>query len=73
MARPQVVDGENGLQIWRVAANVLNKQSRIADKRWFSSLWVGRWANNSLAYKNNLVTKIHKKHNGEGEGMFPMS
>jgi hypothetical protein len=27
MARPQVADGE-GLQIWRVAANILNKQSR---------------------------------------------
>jgi hypothetical protein len=32
MARPQVADGGNGLQIWRVAANILNKQSRTADK-----------------------------------------
>jgi hypothetical protein len=31
MARPQVADGGGGLQIWRVAANILNKQSRIAD------------------------------------------
>jgi hypothetical protein len=29
-ARPQ--DGEDGLQIWRVAVNVLNKQSRATDK-----------------------------------------
>jgi hypothetical protein len=28
--------------IWRVAANILNKQSRTADKGWFSSLEVGR-------------------------------
>jgi hypothetical protein len=28
MARPQVADGGDGLQIWRVAANILNKQSR---------------------------------------------
>jgi hypothetical protein len=28
MARPQVADGGDGFQIWRVAANVLNKQSR---------------------------------------------
>jgi hypothetical protein len=28
MARPQVADGGEGLQIWRVAANILNKQSR---------------------------------------------
>jgi hypothetical protein len=33
--------------IWRVAANVLNKQSRTADKGWSSSLGVGRGANNA--------------------------
>jgi hypothetical protein len=26
MVRPQVADGGDGLQIWRVAANILNKQ-----------------------------------------------
>jgi hypothetical protein len=38
----------NGLQIWRVATNILNKQSRTADKGWSSNMWVGRGANNSL-------------------------
>jgi hypothetical protein len=47
MARPQVADGGNDLQIWRVAANVFNKQSRTADKGWSSSLGVGRGANHS--------------------------
>jgi hypothetical protein len=47
MARPQVADGGNGLQIWRVAANILNKQSRTADKEWSSSLGFRRGANNS--------------------------
>jgi hypothetical protein len=47
MAGPQVADGGNGLQIWRVAANILNQQSRTADKGWYSSLEVGRGANNS--------------------------
>jgi hypothetical protein len=37
----------NGLQVWRVAANTLNKQSRTADKGWSSSMGVGRGANNS--------------------------
>ena len=37
----------NGLQIWRVAANTLNKQSRTADNGWSSSLGVGQGANNS--------------------------
>ena len=31
----------------RVAANILNKQSRIADTGWSSGLGVGRGANNS--------------------------
>jgi hypothetical protein len=42
MARPQVAVGGEGLQIWRVAASILNKQSRTADKGWPSSL--GGWA-----------------------------
>jgi hypothetical protein len=46
MARPQVVDGEDGLRLWRVAVNVLNKQSLRADKGW----WVVR-----------SVTTHHKK------------
>ena len=37
----------NGLQKWRVTANMLNKQLRTADNGWSSSLEVGRGANNS--------------------------
>jgi hypothetical protein len=33
--------------IWRLAANILNKQSRTADTGWSSSLGFGRGANNS--------------------------
>jgi hypothetical protein len=47
MARPQVADGGNGLQIWRVAAIILNKQLRTADRGWSSRSGVG--AKNSLA------------------------
>jgi hypothetical protein len=47
MARPQVEDGGDGLQIWRAAANILNKKSRTTDKEWFSRLGVGHGANNS--------------------------
>jgi hypothetical protein len=46
MARPRVADRGDGLQIWRVAAYILNKQSRTADSGWSSSLGVGRGANN---------------------------
>ena len=41
----------NGAQMWRVAVNILNKQSRTADKWWFLSLWNGRGANNSSSKK----------------------
>jgi hypothetical protein len=47
MACPRVADRGDGLQIWRVAANILNKQSRTADKGWASSLGVGRGGYNS--------------------------
>jgi hypothetical protein len=47
MVLPQVTDGGDGLQIWRVAANILNKQSWTDDKGWSSSLGVGRGAINS--------------------------
>jgi hypothetical protein len=58
MARPQVADGDD-LQIWRVAANILNKQSRnilkkqsrTAERGWSSSLGVGRGANNPPTIK----------------------
>jgi hypothetical protein len=29
--RPQVAGGGDGLQIWRIVANILNKQSRTED------------------------------------------
>jgi hypothetical protein len=40
--------GGRGLQIWRVAVNLLNKQSWTADKGWFSSLGVGRGVTSDL-------------------------
>jgi hypothetical protein len=36
----------NGLQLSRVAANILNKQTQTNDKGWSSSLGAGRGANN---------------------------
>jgi hypothetical protein len=46
MARPRIADGGDGLQIWRVAANVLNMQSWLADSEWFCSWGLsGRIAN----------------------------
>jgi hypothetical protein len=44
--------------IWKVAANILNKQSRTADKGWSSSLGVGRGANNASPSKKTLLRNI---------------
>jgi hypothetical protein len=51
MARPQVVDGGNDLQIWRVIANILKKQLQTAGKGWSYSLGFGV----------GLTTPHHKK------------
>jgi hypothetical protein len=44
MARPRVVDRGDGPQIWRVIANILNKQSSTVDSGWSYSLGGGRGA-----------------------------
>jgi hypothetical protein len=60
MAPPQVADEGDGLQIWRAAANVLNKQSRTVDKGWSSSLTIGRGANNSPQKKKKILRNVTK-------------
>jgi hypothetical protein len=60
MAGLYVADGGDGLQIWNVSANILNKQSRTADKGWSYSWGLGVGLTTPLR-KNKLVTKIHKK------------
>jgi hypothetical protein len=51
--------------IWRVAANILNKQSQTADKGWSSRLGVGQGANDASPSKN------HVKKYSQGE-MLPL-
>jgi hypothetical protein len=46
MARPRVPDEEGGPRIRKVDENLLNKQSRTADKGRSSNLKVGGGANN---------------------------
>jgi hypothetical protein len=57
-ARPPVADGGDWLQIWKVAANVLNKQSRTADKRWHSILGTGRGAKIPCRKRTNLLRNV---------------
>jgi hypothetical protein len=41
MERPQVADGGVSLQIWRVAANIANKQTRTAERGGPPAWWLG--------------------------------
>jgi hypothetical protein len=52
-----VGDVRNGLKIWKVVANVLNKQSRTADMGWYSSLGVERGTNNSSPIKKKTCNE----------------
>jgi hypothetical protein len=61
MARPRVAGRGDGLQIWRIAANVLNKQSGKAEKRWSPSLGVGR-GEKLLSVINEIVMKCYTWH-----------
>ena len=48
--------------IWKVTANILNKQSRTADKVWPSSLGVGRGANQLTPHWTWTVPLVQHKH-----------
>jgi hypothetical protein len=67
MARPQVADGGDGLRIRRVAADIFYKQSRTADKGWFTSSEVWRGAESPQSKKISMLRNITK---GLGLGSF---
>jgi hypothetical protein len=54
----------NGLQLWRLAADILNKQSWTDNKGWPSSLGVGRGVNNPSPRSTHLRL-------GLPSGLFP--
>jgi hypothetical protein len=49
----RVADEGDGLQMWRVAANIMNKRPRTADNGWSSSLEIGR--GNIIAHRKETV------------------
>jgi hypothetical protein len=50
----------SSLQLWRVAANIMNKQPRTNNKRWPSSFGVGSGVTTPHR-KKKLVTKTSKE------------
>jgi hypothetical protein len=55
MAHLQDMDGEEGLHIYRIAGNILNKQSHAADSGWSSSLELG-WVLTIPYHKGQHIT-----------------
>jgi hypothetical protein len=68
MARPQVADRGDCFHIWRVAANILNKQQRTADSGLYSSFGVRRGANTPTIKRNVRYQKLHTA--SEHDGLF---
>jgi hypothetical protein len=60
MACPQATDGGDGFQVWRLTANILNKQSRTADKESASSLGVGRGVTTPCLNLKSLLRNVTK-------------
>jgi hypothetical protein len=57
-----LAEDEEGLRIWKVAANLLNKQSETADKGWSSSLGVGRGLQLPAVEKQCVTCYVKKDH-----------
>jgi hypothetical protein len=59
MALHRVAYGGDGLQIWKMAADILNKQLRTEDKGWSSSFGLGRESNEQLlTEKKSLLRNV---------------
>jgi hypothetical protein len=58
MVLPQVADGWEAFQIWRITASIVNKQLLSADKGWTSSLGVGHRANNTSQWKLSIAGNV---------------
>jgi len=57
MARPRVADGGDGLQIWRVAVNILNKQLTMGDPQ---ALGLGEGLTDPHREKPDCCETLHR-------------
>jgi len=60
MAPPRVTDGGDGLQIWTIATNVLNKIWWTAVKGWSPSLGLGEGLASPHRKKSAGYETLHK-------------
>jgi hypothetical protein len=66
MASPQIQDGKEGFQLWRIEGNFPNKQSQVGNKGWTSSLGVGGEPNNFTVLRS-MKPKHYKRDIGHQE------
>jgi hypothetical protein len=64
MVHLQVLE-RDGLQIWRVAANILNNQSWLADNRWSCTLRVTKCQNGPQTWMDSLHKQVKLKKIGK--------
>jgi hypothetical protein len=62
MAHPSISDGGNGLRIWKVTANVSNKQSWTADGDGHAASGLGGGLTALFTLKNQHVMKCNARH-----------
>jgi hypothetical protein len=60
MVHPWVADGGDEFQIQRVTTNILNKQSKTANKGWSSSLGIGWGGKQFLTIKKACYEILYK-------------
>jgi len=63
IASPHFVDGNDNLQMWTVAANLLNRQASTYDKGWFFGMGIESGPNNSLAIVMKCYTDNQPSNN----------
>jgi hypothetical protein len=66
MVRPRVEDGRDGLQLWRLAANILNKQPRSNDKGWSPAWDLGMGLTTLHRKKQTCYEKSHRASDLDG-------
>jgi len=59
---------KDGLEIWRVAANILNEQLQASNKKWSSSLELGEGLRICHCKKKQLVSKCYRGPQNWTEG-----
>jgi hypothetical protein len=65
LARPRVANRGGGIQVWKLAVNISNKQSRTTAREWSSSLGLSGGLT-TLRIKPSCYEMLHRASDLEG-------